>query len=86
MGRLSASEFSQTQFSIKNALDVSPIHREMPCDYSSTQEGKFLQKALKSRLKKIRGLPARSSPPHERSPDLNLLSHVLTVDNEIAFS
>jgi hypothetical protein len=52
MGQPSASEFSQTQFPIKNALDGSPIHREMPCYYSSTREGKLLQKAVKSRIQR----------------------------------
>jgi hypothetical protein len=33
--------------SIKNVIDESPIHREMLCYYSSTCEGKLLQKALK---------------------------------------
>jgi hypothetical protein len=42
------NEFSQTQFLIKNALNGSPIHREIPCHYSSTREGKLFQKALKS--------------------------------------
>jgi hypothetical protein len=59
MGHPSASEFSQTQFSIKSALDGSPIHREMPCHSSSTREGKLLQKALKSRVQKKQ----RSSRP-----------------------
>jgi hypothetical protein len=45
----SACEFSQTQFPIKNALDGSPIRREMPCQCSSIREGKLLQKTLKSR-------------------------------------
>jgi hypothetical protein len=48
----SASEFSQTQFPIKNTLDGGPIHQEMPCHYSNTREGKLLQKALKSRAQR----------------------------------
>jgi hypothetical protein len=52
MGHLSAIEFSQTQFPIKNVLNDIPIHREMPCHYSSTREGKLLQKALKSQTQR----------------------------------
>jgi hypothetical protein len=48
MEHRSANEFSETEFPIKNALDGSPIHREMPCPYSSTREGKLLLKALES--------------------------------------
>jgi hypothetical protein len=49
MGHPSVSGFFQTQFPIKNTCDGSPIHREMPCHYSSNREAKLLQKALKSR-------------------------------------
>jgi hypothetical protein len=82
----SASKFSQTQFPIKNALDGSPIHREMPCHYSNTREGKLFQKTLNNQPVEIRSFPGNSSSPQERSPDLNLLSQFLTVDSEIALS
>jgi hypothetical protein len=52
MEHSSASEFSQTQFPVKNALDGSPIHEEMPCHDSSTRERKLLQKALKSQTQR----------------------------------
>jgi hypothetical protein len=52
MGHPSASEFSQTQGSIKKAFNGSRIHREIPCHYSSTRERKRLQKALKSRAQR----------------------------------
>jgi hypothetical protein len=32
-----------------NPIDGSPIHREIRCHYSSTREGKPLQKAQKNR-------------------------------------
>jgi hypothetical protein len=58
-GHPSASEFFQTKFPIKNALDGSPIYREMPCHCSSTLEEKLPQKALKSREQRYQ----RSSRP-----------------------
>jgi hypothetical protein len=64
MGHPSASEFSQTQSPIDNALDGGPIHWEMLCHCSSTHVWKFLQKALKSLAKEIRGLPDHSSSPN----------------------
>jgi hypothetical protein len=85
-GHSSASEFSQTQFPIKNVLHGRPIYREMLCHHSGTHERTLFQKALKSRAKEMRGFPGRSSSPHERSPELNLLSQFLTVDSQIALS
>jgi hypothetical protein len=81
-----ASEFSQAQFPIKNALDSRPIHREMPRHSLNTREEKFFQKALKSRAKELKDFPGRFSLIQERSLDLNLLSQFLTMDSEIALS
>jgi hypothetical protein len=49
MGHSSASGFSHSESLIKNALDGNQIHREISYPYSSSREGKLLQKALKSR-------------------------------------
>jgi hypothetical protein len=58
-GHSSVSEGSQTQFSLTNAFDGSPIHREMPCYSSSTREWKLRQKAIKSQAQRNQ----RSSRP-----------------------
>jgi hypothetical protein len=59
VGHPSASEFSQTEFPIKNTLDDSLMQQEMSCHCSGTREGKLLQKALKSRAQRYQ----RSSGP-----------------------
>jgi hypothetical protein len=82
----SASEFSQIEFPIKNALDGSLMQQEMSCHCSGTCEGKLLRKTLKGRPKEIRGRPGRSLSLQKISPDLNLRSQFLTVDNEITLS